>query len=143
MDGSILAFDIGSARTGVALARLVSRLPRPLVTLNGSDWQEHAVQLARDNGAVAIVVGLPRNLQGDDTQQTAYVRTMASKLQNLLALPVYFQDEALTSAQAEAELQARGVSYTKEDIDALAATLILEDFLKSSEAKKIVEGQNV
>ncbi len=76
-----------------------------------------------------LVAGLPRGLDGQETAQTAYARNFAEAISQQLQLPVYYQDEAVTSRQAEAELQARGKPYAKGDIDALAATYILEDYL--------------
>ena len=78
-----------------------------------------------------LVIGLPRGLEGQTTPQTEATQTFGSSLAEQLKLPVNWQDEALTSAQAEAELKARGKPYTKEAIDALSATYILEDYLRA------------
>ena len=126
---SILALDVGEVRIGEAIASLVARLPRPLVTLDAQDnVMDHLRQIIANEAVGALVVGLPRNLHGEDTAQTEYVRNFGHELEQL-GLPVSFQDEALTSQKAESELKARGKMYTKGDIDALAATFILEDFL--------------
>lgn len=124
---SILALDVGESRVGVAVASLAARLPRPLTTLANSPtiWQD-IQDLVQAESSELIVVGLPRNLSGEDTAQTAYVRTFA---QGLSGHKVVFQDEALTSKKAESELKARGKPFAKGDIDALAATYILEDYL--------------
>ena len=82
--------------------------------------EEHVVQL---------VIGLPRGLAGQHTQQTRDVETFGQQIGQALHLPVAWQDEALTSVQAEQELHDRGKPYQKADIDALAATYILEDYL--------------
>lgn len=128
--GNILALDVGQKRIGVALAHHIARLPRPLQTLNNDDavWQALKEIIAAEEVA-EIVVGLPRNLSGNDTAQTAYATDFADKLQQAVQLPIHFQDEALTSVQAEQELAARGRQFAKGDIDALAAVYILEDFL--------------
>lgn len=126
---SILALDVGEVRIGVAIASLVARLPRPLVTLDAKDnVGEHLKSIISQEAVGALVVGLPRNLQGEDTPQTEFVRKFVEQLGGF-GLPIHFQDEALTSQKAESELKARGKMYTRGDIDALAATLILEDFL--------------
>lgn len=124
---SILALDVGESRIGVAVANTVARLPRPLTTLANTDdvWQVIR-ELAATESADTVVVGLPRNLSGQDTAQTAYVRDFVSGAGDL---KVVFQDEALTSKKAEAELRQRGKDFAKGDIDALAATYILEDYL--------------
>jgi putative holliday junction resolvase len=86
--------------------------------------------LVADQGAVALVLGLPRGLDGQETAQTKSVRAFGAELEQALHIPLYWQDEAVTSHQAEEELQARGKPYRKEDIDALSATFILEDFMR-------------
>ncbi len=143
MDKSILALDVGSTRTGVSIATLAAKLPRPLTTLVAHDLLAHIARLVSDNNAVALVVGLPRNLEGEDTQQTAAVRAFVEKVKQAVQVPVHLQDEALTSKKAEEELQARGVSYSKGDIDALAATFILEDFLQSPDGASLQEDAGV
>jgi putative Holliday junction resolvase len=129
---SILALDVGAKRVGVALASSVARLPHPLTTLAADDALFDKIGEIIANEAVdTIVVGLPRGLDGQHTAQTQAVEDFTAELKNHVTVPVYEQDEALTSRQAEAELQARGGDYQKGDIDALAATYILEDFLAS------------
>jgi putative Holliday junction resolvase len=129
---SILALDVGEKRVGVALASLAARLPRPLTTLPRDATLLTALEeIMRTEGVSAVVVGLPRNLQGDSTDQTRATEVFITELRNFTDRPIYTQDEALTSQKAETELQARGKAYDKGDIDALAATYILEDFLLS------------
>jgi putative Holliday junction resolvase len=83
-----------------------------------------------EQGAVGLVIGLPRGLDGQETAQTRAVREFAEQLKPAVQLPYYWQDEAVTSRQAEEELKSRGKPYQKGDIDALSATYILEDFLR-------------
>ena len=129
---SILALDFGQRRIGVAIASLAARLPRPLTTLQtGAHFLAELQKIIEDEAVTAIVVGLPRNLEGQPTDQTAAAQGFGHQLEQL-GLPVHFQDEALTSQQAEAELKARGGHYPKEAVDALAATIILEDFLANN-----------
>ena len=128
---SILALDVGDARVGVAVASLIARLPRPLTTLKNDDSVfEEILRLASSEDTGLIVVGLPRGLDGQHTKQTESAEAFAHQLGQHVSLPVHLQDEALTSRKAEAELEARGKPYDKGDIDALAATYILEDFLR-------------
>ncbi len=128
MANNILALDVGEKRIGVAIANTEARLPAPLMTLPHvpsivSDIQ----QLISTHDVSMVIVGLPRNMSGEDTAQTAYVRRFVDELQ--LTTPYLYQDEALTSRKAEEELRARGKPYAKGDVDALAATYILEDYL--------------
>jgi putative holliday junction resolvase len=129
---AILALDVGERRIGVARAHRIARLASPLITLEVSDHTIDDIQkLAADQEASLIVIGLPRNLSSQDTDQTRYVRTFADKLQ-AAGVQTVWQDEALTSQKAEQELQNRGKPYAKGDIDALAATYILEDYLRDN-----------
>lgn len=127
MASNILSLDVGERRVGVAIASLIAKLPRPLTTLDNTDeiWAQINA-LTTEHDVETIVVGLPRNLSGDDTAQTQYVRSFAEKLADYTLV---FQDEALTSQKAEKELKTRGKPFEKGDIDALAATYILEDYL--------------
>ena len=82
--------------------------------------------------AVALVVGLPRGLDGQETAQTQTVRDFAAQLREHVAVPMFWQDEALTSQKAEDELSLRKKPFAKGDVDALAATYILDDFLQDN-----------
>lgn len=127
---NFLALDYGGRRIGLAVATAGARLPRPLTTLLNDDTFWPRLQAILDTEAVGtIVVGLPRSLGGDDTAQTTRAREFAERLREVTGKPVVLQDEAVTSRQAEAELLARGKPYSKGDVDALAATYILEDYL--------------
>jgi len=134
---SILGLDVGDQRVGVAAASLASRLPRPVITLLRDDGFFAALQgIVEAENTEAIVVGLPRGLSGQHTAQTAAIEAFANELHEHCDLLIHFQDEAVTSKQAEAELEARRKPYKRGDIDALAATYILEDFL--AEHKELV-----
>jgi putative Holliday junction resolvase len=129
---TIMALDVGSRRIGVALANDVARLPQPFTTLDAATALPEIEQLIRQQNISDIVVGLPRGLSGQTTDQTRFTQSFIRQLEKF-NLPIHTQDEAVTSAQAEAELKARKKPYSKGDIDALAATYILEDFLRDSE----------
>lgn len=126
---SLIALDVGEKRIGVARASTIARLAEPLMTIEHTDAVMDTIeQLIAEHAVSTVVVGLPRNLSGEDTAQTDTVRTFAAQLRGV---EVVFQDEALTSRKAEAELQNRGKPYQKGDIDALAATYILDDYLNA------------
>lgn len=128
---AILALDVGAVRIGVAIASLSARLPRPLITLQRDDTLYPTLQtIVEVEGITKLIVGFPRGLQGQHTQQTEAIEAFVEELKQHFALPVIMQDEALTSKHAEDELRARGKPYEKEDIDSLAATYILEDYLR-------------
>lgn len=127
----ILALDIGNARIGMALANMAARIASPAGALPNNDQiYQQLSEVCHRESVKHIVIGLPRGLDGQETNQTATVQAFATKLMQQLAMSYSWQDEAVTSAQAEAELRARKKPYTKADIDALAATYILEDYLR-------------
>jgi len=128
---SVLALDVGGARIGVAIANLEARLPQPFRTLQHNEqiW-DNIKAICEEQNVIAVVVGLPRNLNGDETAQTTDTRNFTDVLKTHITMPIYLQDEAGTSKQAEAELLTRGKKFDKGMVDALAATYILEDFLK-------------
>ncbi|MDL2363615.1 MAG: Holliday junction resolvase RuvX [Patescibacteria group bacterium] len=128
---NVLALDVGMVRVGVAIASLIALLPRPLVTLQQDEtFFEKLKVIVSEEEVGAIVVGYPRGMQGQQTQQTDAIVAFTEELKEHIIQPIYLQDEALTSKHAETELIARGKQYQKGDIDALAATYILDDFLR-------------
>lgn len=128
---SILALDVGAKRVGIAVASQTARLAQPLTTLIRDDNLFPALGDVIEAEAInTLVVGLPRGLSGQHTTQTVLIENFVAELrQYFVNVPIYLQDEALTSRKAEAELQSRGKDYKRADIDALAATYILEDWL--------------
>lgn len=128
--GDVIGLDVGSVRIGVARASRIVRLAEPLTTLRNDEsvWRELNTLIATHD-VHTIVVGLPRGLDGQETAQTTTVRQFVEELGKRVNRPIVFQDEALTSHKAEAELAARNKPFAKEDVDALAAVYILEDYL--------------
>lgn len=131
---TILALDVGAQRIGVATANVIARIASPLVTIPNNALTTATIQrLIAEHDVEMLVVGLPRGLDGQETAQTQVVRDFVSNLQQAIGdFPMQFQDEALTSRKAEEELEARGKPYQKGDIDALAATYILDDYLQEN-----------
>ena len=121
-----LGVDYGSARVGVATANSGERA-KALTTVAPAEL----VVLIQREAPQVIVVGLPRNLDGNDTPQTQAVRTFAANVLHPLAPSLVLQDEAGTSSEAEARLKALGRAYARAAIDAEAAAIILQDYLDS------------
>jgi putative Holliday junction resolvase len=130
---SVIALDYGNKRIGVALASRIARLPHPLTTLiNDQDFKAKLKDIIVKEDADTIVVGYPRDINGNSTEQTRIVDTFLDTLSEF-GLNIEIQDEALTSTQAEEQLKSRNPNYKKEEIDAVAAAIILEDYLNSPE----------
>lgn len=126
-----LALDIGEVRIGVAMADDTVRIavPYDTIAMDEARFRQDVAQLVAQHTITTLVIGYPRNQSGEATQQTEYVERMAAQLHDIDAT-VVFQDESLTSRLAEDRLRARGGAYTKADIDAEAAAIILQDYIE-------------
>ncbi len=126
----LLGLDVGGARIGVALGDSGVRIaiPNGFVPVDGSEIEALARQVIQ-NDIDTIVVGYPRNQSGEVTSQTAEVEAFVDKLRDFDAT-IVFQDESLTSVMAESRLSQRGGAYSKGDVDAEAATIILQDYME-------------
>jgi putative Holliday junction resolvase len=128
---NFLALDVGDRRIGIAVASAVAKIATPLLTVENTETVlEELADNCKAQAVGTVVVGLPRSMSGADTAQTARSREFADQLAKGLQARVVLQDEALTSVQAERELSRRGKPYSKGDIDALAACLILDDYIR-------------
>jgi putative Holliday junction resolvase len=132
----ILALDIGKRRIGVAVSDELGLLARPVqavrsVSLN-VDVQRIA-DLARELGAEMVVVGDPLHMSGDPSTMSGRARKFGETLQATSGLHVEYFDERLTSVEAERILRESGVPHRKvrEQIDAMAASVILQSYLNS------------
>jgi putative Holliday junction resolvase len=128
---NFVCLDVGEKRIGVAVGDSDIRIAVPYDTIEVDGNEIEAISLiVIKESAETIVVGYPRNQSGEATAQTAYVEAFAKKLVDL-APTIEFQDESLTSVLAEQQLISYKKPYSKGDIDAQAAAIILEDFLES------------
>jgi putative Holliday junction resolvase len=131
---NFLALDVGEVRIGLAMANSVSKLPSPVTTLlNNEDFFASLQQTIDENQITDLVVGLPKSLNDTDTQQTIWLRDFHKLLESRVKIPIHLENEALSSVRAEDELKSIGRVYKKEDVDALAACFILDDFIKNSQ----------
>jgi putative holliday junction resolvase len=127
--GKYLGIDYGHKRIGIATADSEAKLATPLGAVGS---HELADLIQREGPFEAVVVGLPRGLDGQETAQTLAVRRFTDDvLGRTHGVDPVFQDEAGTSGVAEDRLAESGKPYTKADIDAEAAAIILQDYLDS------------
>lgn len=129
----VIGLDVGEKRIGVAKADSNIRIAVPVgfISVDGLEWQEIA-RIGRLNGTNLFVLGLPRSNEGKETAQSQYVKKFAQELKKRVpGAKIRFQDESLTSVLAEERLKQRKKNYQKGDIDAEAASIILQDFLES------------
>ncbi len=138
--GRIVGLDVGERRIGVAVSDVTATLARPLTTLRTTGLDGDALALAvaevgrlaaEEDGVAAIVVGLPRRLDGTENAMTRRLEIFADRLRARSARPVTLQDERLTSIEAESRLAAREKNWRarKQKLDAAAAAIILQDYL--------------
>lgn len=124
---------------GFAISDASRTLARPLATITieaGGDGAERAASevrrlAAQDDGVLAIVVGLPKRLDGSPSGDTAYVEAFIEALRAKTGVQVVAEDERLTSREAESRLAIRERDWKrrKERLDAAAAAIILQDYL--------------
>ena len=136
----VLGIDYGERRIGLALSDATGLLASPWKKIeNTANVGAAARRLADEvralqadeRGLGTIVIGLPRRLNGEANEQTARVRKLAELLGAAVSVPIALQDERLTSHEAEALLAERERDWRrrKDRVDAMAAALILQDFL--------------
>jgi putative holliday junction resolvase len=140
--GRVLGIDYGARRIGLALSDATGLLARAWKTVErlGNPGQvatalarEIATLASEDDGLSAVVLGLPRRLNGEPTDATATVLALADRLREAVNLPVVLQDERLSSHEAESLLAQREKDWRKRKamLDAAAAAVILQDYLDS------------
>ncbi len=136
-----LALDHGTKRIGVAFSDELEILATPSAVLpnEGEATLGRLASLAREEGAQALLVGLPKHKDGADSATAPLARAFGQALAERTGLPLRFADEHLSSAAAEQLLAARGVKPRdrKARLDAAAAAVILEAFLAERRVLRI------
>ncbi|MFQ6058368.1 MAG: Holliday junction resolvase RuvX [Anaerolineae bacterium] len=141
----ILALDIGERRIGVAVSDPSQVLARSLQVLERTSLQEDMAaicQLVEELQVERVIVGYPRSMDGTVGQQARQVEGFAYKLEQVLDVPLLLWDERLSTVTAARLLTERGIRARdqREKIDAVAAAVILQDYLDSqggSEAEEV------
>jgi putative Holliday junction resolvase len=132
----ILAVDLGKARTGLAICDENEVLASPAGVIpewNRDRLARRIAQEAESRAARMIVVGLPRNMDGSEGTSAQEARSFAESLRSLVPVPVVMQDERGTTVTAHNYLNDTNTRGRKRKavIDAVAATIILQDYLSS------------
>ncbi len=137
----IIGLDVGEKRIGVAKADSKTRIAVPVgyIEVDGSEW-EQLKRVAFLNDTKFFVLGLPRSNEGNETAQSLYARNFGKTLtEKIPGAKIRFEDESLTSVEAERRLKARKKKYERGDIDAEAASIILQDFIENFSDKTTPE----
>ncbi len=138
----VLGIDYGQRRIGLALSDPTGLLASPWKTVaRGADARQAAALIAREiamlraeaDGLGTVVVGWPRRLSGERNEQTGVVETFVAHLRQSIDVPIVFEDERLTSWEADTLLAARERDWRKRKplLDAMAAAVILQNYLDS------------
>ena len=128
-----IGIDLGSKRVGLALSDKMNMIASPYRTIivkNEQDLLDQLRLIIVDFKVKTIVLGLPLNMNGDDSAQTKKVREFKSVL-SVFNLPIKFEDERLSSVSAKRSLVMQDIKtgHNKSEIDKRAAAIILQQFL--------------
>ncbi|MCH2174326.1 MAG: Holliday junction resolvase RuvX [Lentisphaeria bacterium] len=139
--GRILALDYGTERVGVAITDSLAMTAQPLPCLPNQNRNQilYAIcDLIRDHDVQEVVIGLPLHMNGDESEMSKKVRSFARRLEKKMQVSIFFEDERLTSEQANELLIEGGVKRQKRKqvIDSMAASIILQDYLSRKESKE-------
>jgi putative Holliday junction resolvase len=139
-----LGIDVGARRVGLAVSDPSGTLARPLMTIERSASLDDTVEriahevarLSIDEPISTIVVGFPMRLDGSPNEATVRARELAEAVGERTGLPVTYQDERLSSREAESRLALRERDWRKRKarLDAASAAVILQDYLDRGDA---------
>ena len=132
--GRVLALDLGDARIGVAISDPERRLAVPIGTIHvGQPPGElkAVAALIAEHDATLLVIGLPRSMSGEEGPRAALAREFGAALEAVVRVPIEFQDERLSTVEAERALREAGVTGRdrRRVVDRSAATVILQAWL--------------
>ncbi|BEV08625.1 MULTISPECIES: Holliday junction resolvase RuvX [unclassified Methylophilus] len=139
--GTLLAFDFGEKRIGVAVGDTLLKLAHPLLTIEAEENAAKFAQiesLLKEWQPALLVVGLPMSLDGEAHAMTALAQKFAQRLEGRFNLPVVMVDERLSSAEASQSLREAGIRgrAQKQMLDQVAAQTILQSYFDAYHARK-------
>jgi putative Holliday junction resolvase len=133
--GRLIALDPGTKWIGVAVSDASQTIATPVRTLERRSWKKTLAavkDILAEFDAVGLIIGLPLNSDGTESEMSTEARRIARNISLSIDVPVFLQDERVTSYEARGRLWERGVAIkdTKGLVDAEAAAIILSDFLE-------------
>lgn len=134
----VLGIDLGLARTGIAISDSNQVLASPLCVIKEKDRKvlaQKISQICENEGIRKIVVGLPKNMDGSEGTSAQNATTFADMLSRVTNLPIFMMDErgtTITATKFLNDVNVRG-KKRKNVVDAVAATVILQNYLDSSD----------
>ena len=137
----ILSVDYGDKRTGIAVCDKLEMLASPVCVIN--EWNidnlaTKILEIAKEKQAEEIVVGLPKNMDGSEGFRADACKNLGENLKSLTDIPIKFWDERLTTVSAHKILSDNNIRGKKRKavVDAVAADIILQDYIDSRKFKK-------
>ncbi len=128
-----MALDLGTRRVGVAVCDELRLAVRPLEAIERKSWKDllrRVVEQIENFNARGLVIGLPLNIDGSEGDAAKLARATADKFRLSISMPVYLQDERLTTEEALHNLRAsRQRLQIDRKVDSEAAAIILRDFI--------------
>lgn len=127
-----LCIDLGDKRTGLAVCDSDETIASPLDVIEGvKDLAGRIITTIKQYNIEAVVLGLPLNMDGGESNRAAIVRRFAEELAGRVEIPIFFQDERLSSFSATDKLSRTDLTHKKKKnkIDAIAAAEILKEFI--------------
>ena len=134
--GRIMGIDYGRVRIGIALTDLLKTIASPYEVYKSVSRKadiDYFVRLIKEKEVEKIVLGLPLNMDGSEGERAHKTRAFGEELEKTSKIPVVYQDERLSSVEAENYLLDGDVRRDKRKnlIDKVSACIILEDYLRS------------
>ncbi len=136
----IICFDIGEKRIGVAVSDPFGSMALPVETYYRKNFETDLaalVKMAADRPADVIVCGLPLNVDGTPSEQTAKTQSFVEELKKHTNIPIEFQDERYSTKEAHRVLISQNMRREKRKsyVDSVAASFILEDYMRRTAGK--------
>lgn len=136
----IICFDIGDKRIGVAVSDPFGSMALPVETYYRKNFETDLaalVKMAADRPADVIVCGLPLNVDGTPSEQTAKTQSFVEELKKHTNIPIEFQDERYSTKEAHRVLISQNMRREKRKsyVDSVAASFILEDYMRRTAGK--------
>lgn len=138
----VMALDIGDKAIGIAISDALMLTAQSRPTLRRKDLEsdiETLRRLAMENEVHQVIVGHPIHMDGRESPQSKKVRSFVQELRKTLDLPFVLWDERLTSFEAEQHLEHLGLNWRqrREQVDKIAAMIILQNYLDSRPSQKL------
>lgn len=138
--GPIVAIDVGTKRFGIAVCDELQFTTRPVCNITRFGWKKFLKEISailEELDAKALVLGLPYNSDGTESEMSLDVRRIARNFSLSLDIPVFLQDERVTSFEAKNLLYEQGFNQKEivQRVDSEAAAIILSDFLDRKKRK--------